>query len=716
MGDLYTTGEQLSTGRYASLFHSMSQGLCILEAIRQEGGQVADYRYLEVNRAFLRHVGTDSPVGMTIRQVEPEPEEWILKLYSEVMETQQPRQFEAWMKTLQKWIAAEILPMDERDQVGVLFRDVTDQRLSQEAMVQAEERYQALFESIEQGFCTIEVAFDQHDNPTDYRFIEVSPSFERQTGIKNGAGRWMREIAEDQDQHWFDTYGHVALTGEPARFENFSTPLGRWWQVYAFRITGPRRIAVLFRDITDQKRADAALRESEERYRAIVETVRDYAIFTTDAEGLIQTWPRGAQEVFGWTADDAVGRHVRMTFTPEDQAKGAVEEELTRARDEGHSPNIRWHMRKDGTRVFIEGAVRPLTDATGRLQGFVKVGQDVTARLHAQERLRQSEERLRQFGEASSDVLWIWNARSLEFEYLSPAFDTIFGVDREAVSAQGVERWAEFIAPEDRPAATAAIQQVRSGQRASHEFRIMRHGQQRWVRNTAFPLIGDDGEVQRLGGIGQDITDLKNVADRMQVLVEEMQHRTRNLIGVISSVARQTAATAPGLPAFLDAFNDRLAALSRVQGLLSRKEIEPITLGTLIDLELRALGAVSGDRMRVEGPHIFIRPGVVQTLSLALHELATNARKYGALSPDGGRLTVTWELVRNAAAEHQVRLLWHEEGIVGQRPDRMPKSGYGRVLIEQALPYSLGASTTYELSASELRCTIELPLHETAGD
>lgn len=137
----------------------------------------------------------------------------------------------------------------------------------------AEERYLALFNSIDQGFCTIEVAFDDHDAPVDYRFLEVSPSFERQTGIENGAGRWMREIAADQDQCWFDTYGRVALTGEPARFESYSTPLDRWWDVYAFRISGPRRIAVLFRDISDQKRAEAALRESEARVRALTDNL-----------------------------------------------------------------------------------------------------------------------------------------------------------------------------------------------------------------------------------------------------------------------------------------------------------------------------------------------------------------------------------------------------------------------------------------------------------
>src|SRR5688572_4360175 len=132
---------------------------------------------------------------------------------------------------------------------------------------EAEERYFALFNAIDQGFCTLDVAFDEHDNPVDYRFVEVSPSFARQTGIANGAGRWMLDIAATQDRHWFEIYGRVALTGEPVRFEEFSTPLNRWWHVYAFRIQDPqlRRVAVLFSDITERKRAEEELRIAAQR-------------------------------------------------------------------------------------------------------------------------------------------------------------------------------------------------------------------------------------------------------------------------------------------------------------------------------------------------------------------------------------------------------------------------------------------------------------------
>jgi signal transduction histidine kinase len=135
---------------------------------------------------------------------------------------------------------------------------------------EAERRYLALFNSIDQGFCTIHVAFDEHDRAVDYRFVEVSPSFARQTGIVDAAGRWMRDIAGNQDEHWFEIYGRVSLTGEPARFEAGSTPLGRWWSVYAFRLGEQPRgdIAVLFNDITPRKQAEEALRRSQEQLKA----------------------------------------------------------------------------------------------------------------------------------------------------------------------------------------------------------------------------------------------------------------------------------------------------------------------------------------------------------------------------------------------------------------------------------------------------------------
>ena len=132
---------------------------------------------------------------------------------------------------------------------------------------ESEQNYRMLFESIDEGFCTIEVLFDQNEKPVDYRFLQISPSFERQTGIKNAAGRRMREIAPQHEEHWFEIYGRIALTGEAMRFENEAKQLERWYDVYAFRVEDPksRRVGILFNDITERKRGEEKLRAGEKR-------------------------------------------------------------------------------------------------------------------------------------------------------------------------------------------------------------------------------------------------------------------------------------------------------------------------------------------------------------------------------------------------------------------------------------------------------------------
>ena len=144
--------------------------------------------------------------------------------------------------------------------------DLVDRNGTEAALREGEERYRTLIDSIDQGFCVVEVLFDGA-TPIDYRFLEVNSVFEQQTGIAHAAGRRMREIAPDHEEHWFQIYGRVATTGEPIRFEQPARALGRFYDVYAFR-TGPaeqRRVAVLFSDITERKRATEELVEADRR-------------------------------------------------------------------------------------------------------------------------------------------------------------------------------------------------------------------------------------------------------------------------------------------------------------------------------------------------------------------------------------------------------------------------------------------------------------------
>src|SRR5262249_42757837 len=146
-----------------------------------------------------------------------------------------------------------------------------------EQLRESEEKYRALFDSIDEGFCVIEVLFDDADNALDYRFLEVNRVFEKQTGISNAVGRRMREIAPAHEEHWFQIYGQIVLTGEPRRFENPAGALGRFYDVYAFRFGKPeqRQVAVLFNDITERKRVEQALRLSEAKFSGIVSIAAD---------------------------------------------------------------------------------------------------------------------------------------------------------------------------------------------------------------------------------------------------------------------------------------------------------------------------------------------------------------------------------------------------------------------------------------------------------
>ena len=166
-------------------------------------------------------------------------------------------------------VATNLLEHPAVRAISVNYRDVTEHKLAEAEIRQSEARYRALFDTLIEGFCTIDVIFDADGKAVDYRFLEINPAFEQQTGLHNAQGRLMRDLAPDHEAHWFELYGHVALTGEPAHFENEAKALGRHYDVRAYRVGGPdsRKVAILFNDITERKHAEAALRDSEERFR-----------------------------------------------------------------------------------------------------------------------------------------------------------------------------------------------------------------------------------------------------------------------------------------------------------------------------------------------------------------------------------------------------------------------------------------------------------------
>ena len=201
---------------------------------------------------------------------------------------------------------------------------------------------------------------------------------------------------------------------------------------------------------------------------------------------------------------------------------------------------------------------------------------------------------------------------------------------------------------------------------------------------------------------------LQQLQAHQRVLVAELQHRTRNLLAVVRAIASQTFAGGPDTGA-LSTFLERLNALARAQGLISRADRDRVKLEEIVWAELAAYAEGSRSRLEIHGPTVRLANHQVQTMALALHELVTNALKYGALKSPTAKLSVTWETWLAARGQQRFALLWRESGVV-MPPQGQTQRGHGRELIENALRFSLNADTQLVFGADGVWCRIELPV------
>nr|AUN35685.1 chemotaxis protein methyltransferase CheR [uncultured bacterium] len=277
--------------------------------------------------------------------------------------------------------------------------DIIERQQSEQAVREGELRYRTLFNSIDEGFCVVEMIFNSENLPKDYRFLEVNPAFERQTGLTGPVGKRMRELVPEHEDEWYQIFGRVALTGRPVRFQNRAQALHRWYDVYAFRVgrAENKRVAVLFTDITARKEAQ----EMNARLAAIVESSED-AIISKDLSGIILSWNHGAERVFGYTAEEVLGKPVTILIPPDHlDEEPKILARIRRGEPIEHYETVR--RRKDGSLIDISLTVSPIKDGTGKVIGASKIARDISGNKQAIEDLRRSEERYRTLVEQVKD-------------------------------------------------------------------------------------------------------------------------------------------------------------------------------------------------------------------------------------------------------------------------------------------------------------------------
>jgi PAS domain S-box-containing protein len=439
--------------------------------------------------------------------------------------------------------------------------------------------------------------------------------------------------------------------------------------------------------------------EDAELLHLIFESATDFAVFAEDVSGHVISWNVGAERLIGFSENEILGRVGDIIFTPEDRAAGAPEQERSQALLTGRSEDERWHLRKDGTRFWGSGLMMRLRNGNG----FVKIMRDRTAQHASEVELKQSEARFRMLATSIPQLVF----RSLgdgARTWGSPQWVIYAGLSDAASRGFG---WLEAVHPDDRDLTISRWEDAqRSGEYyIEHRIRRRADGQYRWHQTRARP--SEEASAEWVG-TSADVHEMRSLHDRQQVLLSELQHRTRNLLALAQAIARQTQKSSTSLGEFSKQFESRLAALSRVQGLLARTDHGPIALQQIVYAELEAHGA--SDTTEVGGPPVELAPNAAQALALALHELTTNAVKYGALRQPPANLSVNWHLRRDQADTHVI-LEWREKGV--SMPDLAlmdRRKGYGRELIERALPYQLNAKTSFQFTKDGVHCIVELPL------
>ena len=454
------------------------------------------------------------------------------------------------------------------------------------------------------------------------------------------------------------------------------------------------------------RRDKAAL---EERLRSVADLSHAFevsAVILRDADGTIRHWSTGCERLFGFTAAEAVGQraHELLGTRFPDGGRRAVQDSLM-ASGEWHG-ELR-HRRRGGAPVVV--AAHWIHRHGGDAGAVVEVHADATALKTAEAALRAGEARLRLAQEVAGIGTWEWDPEADRFLW-SPEHSTLFGGAAGGSAPLTLEAFLALVHPDDRAAVRAGAWGALESGEYEAEFRILRPVREggeelRWLLGRGRRMPGPAGRLGPILGVHMDFTARKEAEERQFLLMREVDHRAKNALAVVQAVLRLTKADSA--QDFGRAIEGRVAALARAQTLLTESRWMGADLNAMLRGELDPfLGNHGSTRVSVDGPVLTVAPMAAQPLSMTLHELATNAAKYGSLSTPGGALELRWSIDQ---ATDRLRLRWSETG--GPRIDSPPTGrGFGSRVIRTTIHDQLGGDVAFEWQPTGLVCLMELPL------
>ncbi|MDB5430346.1 MAG: sensor histidine kinase [Caulobacter sp.] len=562
-----------------------------------------------------------------------------------------------------------------------------------------------ILDSFDEGFC----AFDR-----DWRITQCNRAAEQHTGIRreDAIGRLYWEVVPGAVGAGLErTLREAMESGVAVEVETASAVHpGAIIALRAFAFQGG--LAISFRDITEERARQQAERDQAVRLDLAL-AAAGLGDWSWEAATDLVTFSARAAAIFGLPAGPVLTWSAILPMInalDRDAAAGAVMGAL----EARGGYQVEYRVRPPGrdSEIWVQSSGQVQCDADGAPTGIIGVVSDITAAKAREARVRESEARFRLMADGAPAPVWVTTAEG-PVEFVNRAFCEYAGLAREDLLGNA---WLGMVHPDDIPGfaaarAAARAQAVPQPYTVEARFRNAR-GEWRWMSAISRPRFDEAGVFQGYVGIAMDMTDIRAAEARQQLMINELNHRVKNTLATVQSLAEQTARLAPTKEEFKDKFLARLMALNAAHNRLTQSSWDWTSLAELAGDQLALHGA--GARLTASGPPLRLPPRAALSISLALHELATNAVKYGALQGETGRVSLTWSVRPGEGGESGdpiIDLEWREDG--GPSVVAPTSKGFGSRLLE-TLGRNLGGQARLDYRPQGLRWTASFPRTESA--
>lgn len=620
------------------------------------------------------------------------------------------------------WIDFQISPLrDESGRITHLIPsgiDLTPRRTAEEALRESEAKLSAIIERLPVGVGMVDETG---------RTIMLNPAGLRMHGFES-VEEMIGSLAEYRDEfvlrypdgrlmpaeEWpiaralrgeFVTDCEVRLTRARTRLNRIIS-----YSAVPLPLVEPRarRIVFVLQDITERKRSEQELQKALALIEGITQGTEDM-IAAADGDLRIIYFNEAYRREFRrlWDHELAIGESLPEVLSKWPDEKRKAEEIWQRAL-QGETYSITLDFGKEATdRQIYDLRFNPVRDGDGTLIGAAHILRNVTHREHMQQALAESEDKFRRAFSTSPSIKAITSLSSGRFIEVNESFETIMGYARAAVvgrTAEEVGLWPDLSLRDEFAARLRREERVR-------DVEIVLRAADGTLRTVVFSAVNINlgGELCVLSS-WLDITERKRHEEQMRDVMAELNHRVKNTLAVVQSMVSQTLRTSRDLRSFGEGLRQRLHSMAQAHNLLTQSEWQGAELRKIVDTELKARVA-SDEQCAIRGPFVTLPPKAALAMHMVIHELATNACKYGGLKTHEGRIHITWSVGPGVEGEgRMLELEWNE---VCPHPVQPPEEfGFGSRLIERLVEYELRGVVEREFHPRGLRCHISVPLRE----